>query len=189
MAEGIHYTFNVPRGQQRFREMIIYVCRKCEHDPSFGATKLNKILYHSDFRAFERFGTPLTGMRYFRLEQGPAPRAMLPVLRELEREGAVRTAPPQEFQFEQRRTTALRDAYLDHFTPDEIDLIDEVIEELWGKTATAASDETHGVAWRTHNFKDDIPYEAVFLADLPPTADDIAEARELNERWGWGLRV
>jgi hypothetical protein len=184
----VHYSFDVPRGQQRFRELIVYIASKSKHDPNFGATKLNKILYHADFRAFERFGTPLTGMRYFKLERGPAPRALVPVKRELISEGAI-TENRDDGPFGQSRIVALREAYLQHFTPDEIELVDSVIEELWNKTATAVSDQSHGVAWRTHNLKEDIPYEAVFMADLPPTQDDISEVRELNERYGWGLRV
>lgn len=69
-------TFKVPleRALQRLRELVVYISEKSEHDQHCGATKLNKILYHSDFRAFERFGVPLTGASYFRLPKGPAPR-------------------------------------------------------------------------------------------------------------------
>ncbi len=189
MARGIHYYVDVPRGQRRFRELIVYIADKCQDDPNFGATKLNKILYHSDFRAFERFGMPLTGMRYFKLPAGPAPKALVPVVRELEEEGAVRNAPPQNEQFAQRRLIAKRKAYMDDFTRDEIELVDEVIHELWNKTATAVSNESHGVAWRARNLRDEIPYEAVFLADTPATPDDISDMKDLNERYGWGLRV
>ncbi|HEX4738128.1 MAG TPA: Panacea domain-containing protein [Allosphingosinicella sp.] len=189
MARRLHYAFDVPRGRQRFRELIIYIAGECENDQFFGATKLNKILFNADFRAFERFGQPLTGMRYFKLPKGPAPRALVPVVGELVQEGALKPAPPQDEPFEQRRIVALRKPYLDHFTRDELDVVDEVIKELWNKSATAVSDESHGVAWRARNMRDDIPYEAVFLADLPATPDDIVEARELNERYGWGLRV
>lgn len=189
MAGGIHYSFDVPRGKQRFRELIIYVCYKCAHDPGFGATKLNKILYHSDFRAFEKFGVPLTGMAYHKLRYGPAPKALLPVVRELAQEGALVEAQDQNEPYDQKRTKALRAAYTDHFTGDELALVDEVIQECWGKTAVAVSDETHGVAWKARNMKDSIPYEAVFLSDERPTDDDFADAATLNKKYGWGLRI
>lgn len=190
MAKRVHYSIDVPRGRQRFRELIVYISERCQIDPNFGAVKLNKILYHADFRAFERFGVPLTGMKYFKLPAGPAPKAMLPILGELEAEGIITRDPPQTAAFDQRRTYAKRKARIeDLFSLDEIDLIEEVIKELWGQSATAVSDDTHGVAWRSREMKDEIPYEAVFLSDEPATTDDIAEARELNERHGWGLRV
>lgn len=189
MNAQLHYNFDVRRGQQRFRELIVYICAKCATDPGFGATKLNKILYHSDFRSFERFGVPLTGMVYQKLRFGPAPRALLPTVRELASEGAIREAPPQDGPFDQKRTIALRPAYLDHFTGDEIALVDEVIKDCWGKTATAVSDESHGVAWRARNMGDSIPYEAVFLSDERPTEDDITDIIALNEKYGWDLRL
>ena len=189
MNKPVHYNFDVTRGLQRFRELIVYICNKCADDPGFGATKLNKILYHSDFRSFERFGVPLTGMAYQKLQFGPAPRALLPVIRELSSEGAVREAPPQDGPFGQKRTVALRGAYLDHFTRDELDLVDEVIRECWGKSAATVSDESHGVAWRARNIGESIPYEAVFLSDERPTEDDVSDLKALNEKYGWGLQL
>ena len=77
----LSFTIPVARGAQRFRELIVYISQRSAEDPHFGAVKLNKILYHSDFRAYERFGVPLTGVCYFRLKAGPAPKALLPVRR------------------------------------------------------------------------------------------------------------
>jgi hypothetical protein len=189
MAKSVHYTVDVPRGMQRFRELIVYISGRCASDPHFGTTKLNKILYHADFRAFERFGVPLTGMKYFKLPFGPAPKAMLPVLGELEAEGAISRDPPPKGEHDQRKTYARREAHMDHFTEDEIDLIEEVIQELAPHTATKVSADSHGVAWKARHMRDEIPYEAAFLLDESPTADDIMEARELNSRYEWGLRV
>jgi Protein of unknown function (DUF4065) len=86
----LNFSFPVDKGLQRFREMIIYVSRKSTGDVYFGAVKLNKILFYSDFLAFYRFGRPLTGFEYFRIQHGPAPRAMIPVSQELAKEGAIR---------------------------------------------------------------------------------------------------
>jgi len=41
---------------EKFRELILYIARKSEDDPKFGAVKLNKILFFSDFAAFRAFG-------------------------------------------------------------------------------------------------------------------------------------
>src|ERR1700677_2825411 len=93
---------------QRFRELIIYVSKNSEDDPYFGAIKLNKILYYSDFRAFERFGIPLTGAVYFRLRNGPAPKVMIPVRNALIKEGAIRVDVVRLGEYDQYRTIALR---------------------------------------------------------------------------------
>jgi hypothetical protein len=181
-------TFSVPleRGLQRFRELIVYIASKSVDDPSFGATKLNKILYHSDFRAFERFGMPLTGAPYFRLKNGPAPRAMVPVRDELVAEGAIELVKRDLGNgYVQHRVIALRNPVLEHFTADEIALVDEVIRELWPQTATEVSDASHDIRWRTLENKDDIPYEFAFLSDEPPTPDDVRRTEELIAKYGW----
>jgi len=185
----VHYTFDVPRGRQRFRELIVYASAQCADDPHFGSTKLNKILFYADFRAFERLGEPITGLAYFALPEGPAPYLMRPVRRELEREGAIGIEEKVVGNHTQIRTIARREAHLDLFTKGELAIVDEVIEELRPKTARQVSEESHGVAWRTRMIEGLIPYEAVFYSDEDATPQDIAEARELNERYGWGLRV
>lgn len=181
---SLHFYFPVERSSQRFRELMIYVAKKSELDPAFGAVKLNKILYYSDFRAFERFGIPITGMTYFRLKQGPAPKAFLQFHRDLVREGAIRIDKVQLGNLTQIRTVALREPILSHFTPDELLLVDEVIRELWPQNATQVSDASHDVRWRVLNDKDNIPYEFAFLADSL-TDDDHQKTRELAAELGW----
>jgi hypothetical protein len=187
--KDVNYTFDVPRGKQRFRELIVYASQRCADDPHFGATKLNKILYYSDFRAFERLGEPITGFAYFALPEGPAPYLLRPVRRELENEGAIQVDTKTVGNHVQYRTTALRDAYLDLFTQAELAIVDEVIEELRPKTAKQVSKESHGIAWKTRPLESYIPYEAVYYSDEEATPSDISEARRLNEQHKWGLRV
>jgi hypothetical protein len=109
----LRVDFPLQRGLQRFREIIVYISAKYKDAPLFGATKLNKTLYHSDFRAFERFGFPLTGVAYFALERGPAPKAMVPVLRGLLQEGAIRIEQRQAGNRIQKRVVPLRPAFLE----------------------------------------------------------------------------
>ncbi|HLL26340.1 MAG TPA: Panacea domain-containing protein [Xanthobacteraceae bacterium] len=185
MDERLHFTVNVPRGLQRFRELIIYVAKQSRDDPWFGAVKLNKILYRSDFLAFERFGVPLTGLRYFRLKAGPAPRAMIPVRRELEAEGAIQIEHKPLGPRDQHRIIPLREPVLEHFTQDEIHLVDEVIRELRPMNATEASNASHDIRWRVLNDRDDLPYEFAFLSDEPVTDDDVKRTKELAREWKW----
>jgi Protein of unknown function (DUF4065) len=181
---SLHFHFPVERSTQRFRELIIYVAKQCENDPNFGATKLNKILYHSDFRAFERFGTPLTGVVYFRLMAGPAPKALLPIQRELVSEGAIRVDTIITNSYPLKKTIALRAPVISHFSEDELLLVDEVIRELWPQTAGEVSDASHDVRWRTLNNQDHIPYEFAFLGE-GLTEDDERKTNELAAELGW----
>src|SRR5205809_48582 len=79
-------TFSFPEinGDERLRELIVYIAGRCDSDPSFGAVKLNKILMYSDFMAFCRRRRPITGVEYMRLPQGPATRRLKPITAEME---------------------------------------------------------------------------------------------------------
>ena len=61
----------------KFRELVLYIAEQSEGDPRFGAVKLNKILYYSDFEAFRVLGESITGATYRKLSEGPAPLQML----------------------------------------------------------------------------------------------------------------
>jgi len=65
--------------EEKLAELILYVCHKSEADERFGATKLNKILFYSDFAAYRQLGQPITGADYQNLEEGPAPRKLPPI--------------------------------------------------------------------------------------------------------------
>lgn len=182
---NLHETFDVPRGAQRFRELIIYISQKSAADPNFGAIKLNKVLYHADFRAFERFGVPLTGVRYQKLLLGPAPKSLLHVRRALVEEGAIRVDRQPYGNYEQHRTVALRDAALGLFTEDEILLVDEVISDLWRQNGTEVSDASHDIRWSVMNLQDAMPYELAFLSDEALTPRDNQRTSELARELGW----
>src|SRR6185295_11611515 len=99
----------------KFRELIVYLARRSEGDPNFGATKLNKLLFFCDFLAFRQLGRAITGQRYFKLEFGPAPRALKPVLREMEESGDCITVERNHFGHLQRRVIARREPDLAGF--------------------------------------------------------------------------
>lgn len=181
----LHETYDVPRGAQRFRELIVYVSLKSADDPHFGAIKLNKILYYSDFRAFERFGIPLTGVRYQKLKLGPAPKALLHVRRQLEDEGAIRLEKLPAGTYAQHRTVALRPAAMSLFSDDEILLVDEVIADLWSQNGTEVSGLSHDIRWNVMNLQDPMPYELAFLSDEGMTDRDRRRTAEIAANLGW----
>src|ERR1700720_1644773 len=84
------WKVQLPGGQKRLREAILYVSHACEAAPLFGLVKLNKILWRADFESFAERGQPITGRQYQRLPQGPAPVEMLPLLNEMQAEGLIR---------------------------------------------------------------------------------------------------
>lgn len=172
------------RSEERLKELILYVAIRCEHDPAFGATKLNKILWRSDFMAFAQLGEPITGVEYQRLPQGPAPRRLLPVQEELaSAQRAVVSTRPGLGGYPRKVTIPLEAPNLSLFSGEQIAIVDEVIEEYRDLTATEVSDLSHGKAWEIIPNRESIPYETVFVADRVTQADHI-QARVLCEEHG-----
>jgi len=182
-------TYSFPRmnSDERLGEMILYISIACVQDSTYGATKLNKILQKADLLCFASYGTPLTGTEYQALPAGPAPIRLLPVRNRLLAAGDIKEEMVPTGARTQIRTIALRPANTSLFAPQVLEITDAVIRELWGKSATDASAESHGRAWRiARTAGSSIPYEAAFLGDDDvASADDRKRAEELARQTGW----
>ena len=165
LARKVTYKVELPGGQQRLREAALYVMTKCRDWDHFGLTKLNKVLWRADFRSYAERGSPITGRIYQRLPNGPAPVEMKPLLNELVLSGFV-SLIETPIPGEQRPVTEVEPNLRD-FSPHEIEYVDEAIEYFHYHTGTQASNESHGIAWKTRNDGDPIPYEASYFDDRP----------------------
>jgi hypothetical protein len=177
----LHFVFQVPGSDDRFRELLLYVCEKCATDPKFGATKLNKILYFSDFLAFARFGEPITGFEYQREKNGPVPKRLLRIRDEMVKAGDLAIQPVKLVSGRvQHRSVNLREPRIEIFTPGQIALVDSIIERFLGFTADEVSEFSHQmVGWKIADPGESIPYETVFISAEPLTEADIQRAKEL----------
>lgn len=176
--------------EDKFAELVLYIAQKCGADETFGATKLNKILFHADFLAYGELGEPITGMEYMKLEKGPVPRRLLPIREEMKDRGdlGVVSIPYYDMPHALERPIALRQPDLSSFKPQEISLVDEIIRQFWGKSATEITGMTHRYrGWRIAKVQDTIPYTAVFLSDEPLTEYELQHAQELIEQHGWDV--
>ena len=165
-------------------ELILYISQKSARDTYFGAIKLNKILYFSDFIAYGRWGKPITGAQYQHLKLGPAPVRLLPVRKELEEARFIAVQPIQVPGGRiQHRTVNLREPDLSVFDAREIALVDEVIEALRGLNATEASELSHlELGWKLTEEGDVIDYRTVFLSDEKLSESEIRRLeRELEK--------
>lgn len=158
----------------KLEELMLYVAHKCHDDEHFGATKLNKILFFSDFFAFAVLGESITGATYVHLERGPAPKELLPARQRLLERGDARIEERKYWGLTQHRLVPLRNANLADFTPDQIRLVADTIHFLEGQNATQVSDITHKLRpWLDTVEGEEIPYATAFvLTDTPVTRDD-----------------
>jgi hypothetical protein len=153
--------------RDKFKELVLYVSGKCESDPSFGATKLAKILYYCDFIAYVELGKPITGAKYQRLAHGPVPNSLLPVRKEMEEEKELFLRETSRYGYRQVRPIALRRADLKEFTGEEIALVDAVIDALWELDAREVSELSHkDLGWQLAKEGEHIPYETAFIESI-----------------------
>jgi hypothetical protein len=153
--------------RRKFKELVLYVADQSGGDPTFGAIKLNKILFFSDFLSYAHRGRSITGAAYQKLPYGPAPKAMLPIQEEMLESGDADLVPADYFGRDQKRLAARREPNLNLFEDEEIALVDKVMNALIFETATSVSDLSHQWAgWQLAEVKEDLPYFTVFL--LPP---------------------
>lgn len=173
--------------EARFRELVLYIAERMEGDPSFGAVKLNKVLYFSDFLHFRQSGRPLTGVEYTKLPYGPAPRRLLPLQQELIRGEEAKLIERDYLGYCQKRLVALRDADRSVFEPSELKLVDQVIDALWGAQAVSVTALSHkeSVGWRAALPGERIPYETALLSQESPDEEDERRASQLAEEHGW----
>jgi hypothetical protein len=166
--------------ERKLQELVLYIAAKFDGNETFGRTKLNKLLFFSDFVAYSRIGRPITGARYIHLPFGPCPDTMPKV------ESAIigdRRAVQRQLSvghFEEKRLVALDNANLDVFSASEISIVDEMIDRYWMTTATELSRISHGfVGWDLTGMKEEIPYFTALIPDapLPISEEDMAEAR------------
>jgi hypothetical protein len=168
-VEDLHLTYRVDLsgGQRRLKEATLYAAQKSQRMDRLGGIKLNKILWRSDFRSFYARRQPVTGRTYQRLKFGPAPIEMVPVLAELHRDGLLVTEQRKVFDKTEHRPVPQADPVLNFFSQEDLDYLDESIQHYWSMTGAETSDESHGIAWRSREDGDPIPYEAAYFEDAP----------------------
>jgi uncharacterized phage-associated protein len=150
--------------EPKFAELLLYVADKLRDARPAGATKLNKVLFFAEFAHMRRYGQPISGAEYQKLERGPAPRRLVPVRQQLVETGQARIEEGYYLGYRQHRlipASPVRPALL---SPEEIDTVNEVIEDLRGLTARQVSDLSHEEeGWRMVDDGQTIPYEAAVL--------------------------
>jgi len=173
---------NLVPNEQKLAELILYISQKCANDPTFGATKLNKILCYSDFLFYAYYDRGITNVEYQKLPNGPAPRRLIPVRDELIKNGDLGL---QEVLLKsgetQKRTVNLRNPNLDLFTGSEIAMVDRMIESMQGVTAEDISEMSHTlVGWLVADEGETIPYNSIYFANPPLSDEEMLRARELK---------
>jgi hypothetical protein len=150
---------------QKFKELIHYICWKCDDPAQLGATKLNKIPWFVDTLAYRVDGAGLTGETYIKRQFGPVPKNILSVLSELEKEGKIVTREPL-VAYQPREHVAITPPDISLFSERELRLIDLVIEDVCKHhTSGSISELSHDQIWAAAALGEEIPLYATLAAN------------------------
>lgn len=157
----------------KFRELVLFIAQRSEGDPLFGAIKLNKLLFYSDFMAYLKLGRPITGQPYFALENGPAPRYLVPLRQQMVKNKEIAISRKATLDGIQERVVALREADPNKFEPAEIAVITEILEICKNQSGSDLSELSHRFqGWRLAGDKETIPYEVALVGNRKPTLSE-----------------
>jgi hypothetical protein len=173
--------------REKLKAVILYACNRCKAS-ELGAVKLHKVLYFSDMLYYADVGTPLTGATYRKRPHGPTCDELLPVLRELEKSGAIAVREVDYFGYRKKEYLAQAPAETERLNPVALELLDEVIEFVCrGNTAKTISEYSHNRAWEMAEFGDVLSYNSVFQifpAEISPEVMDVVrgEVKTLEDQ-------
>ena len=185
-GKNLKYSFTEMDSESKLRNLILYIANLCINDPTFGKTKLNKILYFSDFQKFKESGKPISGAEYYKDQFGPVPKNINSLLQEMFVEGDIIVKSQQVIDHDRYKIVAIKDPDLSDYSVEDISTIDEFVRLFWGKTAKEVSEMSHGKAWHIVDYYESIPYEAAYVSDEPITEEDIEATNKMASEHNWG---
>ncbi len=150
--------------RDKFKALVHYICWRCEDPRVLGAVRLNKVLWHAERGQYVRTGQPIAGATYVKQQSGPVAVAVVPVVAELEKEGAL-ASRERSYGGNTTQYFARYEPDISIFTPNEISLIDSAIEVVCFRASPPAGDAAADAeVWRLAQIGERLPYYTVFAA-------------------------
>ncbi len=174
----------------RVENLILYLCQESVDDATFGLTKLNKLMFYVDFTAYKWLSDSISGLTYQRIQNGPALKAMKPLLDQMEDRGDISIQSTRYWAYVQKTPVANQKPDTGVFSPKEIELIDSVIRKFREFNAKQISQQAYA-DFKLNNLRDKetIPYGFATIDHTAEiTQDDIQWAidrglGEMAETW------
>ena len=150
---------------KKLLELALYISEKANSDEYLSATKLNKILFLTDFHYYLKTGKSITGQEYLKFPYGPVPKDMKRI--EKDNKADIVFKVSDFFGKSQKKPIALRQPQLKGFSAEEISFVDSLIEVVCGKSKTSAtfiSDKSHEyLGWQMVPMGKPIPYNTIYF--------------------------
>jgi Antitoxin SocA-like, Panacea domain len=176
-------TVNQQPNDRKLRELVLYISLRSEGDEYFGITKLNKLLFYSDFLAYRRLGHSITGQIYRALPFGPVPNKMERFLARLVKAKDILMRNEDFYDKPQKRPIAFSRPELNIFSAEELALVDSVLERFRQSSATQISAASHQfLGWDLAEQGEVVPYSVALLDRGELTAKERAQASKFEKR-------
>jgi hypothetical protein len=168
------------------KQLILHICKKMENVAGFGSVVLAKVLFYTDHSQYLEHGRTITGFKYIKQKNGatPAPAQFLPLRDDLIREGKLIIRETPYLGRIQKRPVAREFPNLSVFSPEEVSVIDSIIEYFKDANATMASELSHDeLGWQLAAPREEIPPCAYLLTEAEVDDSDIEWAEQQIEEY------
>lgn len=167
--------------KSKYKALVHYICLTCDDPAKLGTVKLHKILWLTDVLAFLNFNKAITNEVYIKKEYGPFSSHLNDIVKELREEKRL-CVHEIEWASDKKKRQFIASGDIDKslFSQEELRLIDEIRDYVCeDHTAASISALTHDDIWKMANLNEQIPYEAILVADVDTvTKEDLLWAKE-----------
>lgn len=147
---------------EKLEAAILFFLRRANNG-HMGKTKLMKLLYYADFDHMERYGHPITGAHYRKLDQGPVPVEAFDLLTQMELEGKIRSEKRDLGPYTQFRYEAMEKPKKSLFEHSEVETLERVGERWENEPLNRIVAATHAEApWLSVRMGEMIPYRLAY---------------------------
>jgi transcriptional regulator with XRE-family HTH domain len=157
--DGISTLSNTLEAVKKYKQIIINTLKAgADDDGKITKTKLAKLVYLADFTWYYNNLTPMSGMTYRKLPQGPVADVYFRALDELEEEGIIN---PPEYKGKATLFSLVEKGEVpaSELTKDEKKIIDKICKAWKGYNTEAIVDFTHNqLPWQICRDGEAIPY-------------------------------
>lgn len=154
--------------QEKAIEVIVYFAQKA---PIVDVYHLVKICYFADLLHLERYGRPICGDEYIKMDNGPVPSAIYDLFKSVKRFN--RKVVVKSFTVEGNNILATRNADLDLLSESDIECLDESIATHGNKSFGQLKEESHDNAWQAAEDNRAIDYGE--MINLLPNAGQLRQ--------------
>ena len=163
--------------KEKFIAMLHYIIEKCGSLPNVGKTVIWKILYFSEFDYYELYEKHISGEKFLKWVNGPAPEDFNECIKELKREKKIKEEQQDFHGHRQIKYGSIQESNIDALNGSEIKVINKTINKLSSMNATQISEYSHqDMPWKSAKKNGEIDYEMVFYRDK------VMSVREYNDK-------